>query len=115
MVEGDRCALAQALDNLIVNAIEHGGPEIVVEARLGRGRLRLAVVDTGREPARSTRPGRWAGPVARLSGRRRHGHGLRVVGRTAAAHGGDFRLHRRERRTEAVLELPLLGEVERGA
>ena len=33
----DRCELAQALDNLIVNAIEHGGPEIVVEARLPGG------------------------------------------------------------------------------
>ena len=48
IVEGDRCELAQALDNLIVNAIEHGGPEIVVEARMRCGRLRVAVVDSGR-------------------------------------------------------------------
>ena len=49
-----------------------------------------------------------AGLVARLSGRRRHGHGLRVVRRIAAAHRGDFRLRRSERGTEAVIELPVL-------
>ena len=39
---GDRSGLAQALDNLIVNAIEHGGPSIVVEARPpGRAAARL--------------------------------------------------------------------------
>ncbi len=111
MVEGDRCELAQALDNLLVNAIEHGGPEIVVEARARLGRLRIAVVDRGRDSRALPRRHRaeWAG---RLSGRRRHGHGLRVVRRTAAAHGGDFHLRRAADATEALLELPLLGEVE---
>ncbi len=37
-IEGDRCEVAQALDNLIVNAIEHGGPEVVVAARTRRRR-----------------------------------------------------------------------------
>jgi signal transduction histidine kinase len=114
MVEGDRCELAQALDNLIVNAVEHGGSEIVVDARVRRGRLRVAVVDSGRGPGRARRRERRVAPIARVSGRRRHGHGLRVVRRTAADHGGDFRLHRHARTTEAVLELPLLGEVELG-
>jgi signal transduction histidine kinase len=114
MVDGDRCELAQALDNLIVNAVEHGGSEIVVEARVCRGRLRVAVVDSGRGPGLAGPRGRQAAPIARISGRRRHGHGLRVVRRTAADHGGDFRLHRHARTTEAVLELPLLGEVELG-
>ena len=114
MVEGDGCELAQALDNLIVNAVEHGGSEIVVEARVRRGRLRVAVVDSGRGPGPAGLRERQVAPVARVSGRRRHGHGLRVVRRTAADHGGDFRLHRYARTTEAVLELPLLGEVELG-
>jgi signal transduction histidine kinase len=111
MVEGERCALAQALDNLIANAIEHGGPEIVVEARLCRGRLRLCVADSGVGPASTVRR-RPPGLRARLSGRRRHGHGLRLVRRTAAEHGGGFRLDRSERGARAVLELPLLDEVE---
>jgi signal transduction histidine kinase len=113
MVEGDRCELAQALDNLLVNAIEHGGPEIVVEARIRCGRLRIAVADSGRD-SRSRPRRRRAGLASRISGRRRHGHGLRVVRRTAAAHGGDFHLCRWADATEALLELPLLGEVEPG-
>ena len=117
VVDGDRCAIAQALDNLIVNAIEHGGAAIVVAARLGEGKLRVSVADSGR----GARPGsrRESPPaelITRLSGRRRHGHGLRVVRRTAAAHGGGFRLRCSERGTEAVLELPALaGARERAA
>jgi signal transduction histidine kinase len=114
MVEGDRCELAQALDNLIVNAIEHGGPEIAVEARLRLGRLLVCVIDSGREPGPASRRGGPAGLRSRLSGRQRHGHGLRAVRRTAAAHGGGFRLDRSERGARAVLELPLLDEVEAG-
>lgn len=106
-VHGDRCELAQALDNLLANAIEHGGPEIGLEARRAAGSLTLAVVDSGathRRPAR-----RRAGEVAsRLRGRNRHGHGLAVVRRVAAAHGGRFELRRAAGRTVAAIELPLL-------
>jgi signal transduction histidine kinase len=108
-VEGDRCELAQAVDNLIVNAIEHGGPEIVVEACERRDRLRIAVVDSGRESRSASRRESPAELIARLLGRNRHGHGLRVVRRTVAAHGGDFQLRCCERGTEAAIELPLAG------
>jgi signal transduction histidine kinase len=116
VVDGDRCAIAQALDNLIVNAIEHGGPAIVVAARLGEGKLRLSVADSGRGVRPGSRRRGPAEPIARLSGRRRRGHGLRVVRRTAAAHGGEFRLRCSERGSEAVLELPVpAGARERAA
>jgi signal transduction histidine kinase len=115
MIVGDRREVAQALDNLIVNAIEHGGPEVVVEAQTRSGRFRVAVVDSGRAARPDSRRENPAELVARLSGRRLHGHGLRVVRRTAAAHGGDFRLHSSVRGTEAVLELPLSGEARGGA
>jgi signal transduction histidine kinase len=109
MVVGDRDEIARALDNLIVNAIEHGGPEIVVEARTRCGRLCLSVTDRGRESRPDARRESPAELIARLSGRRLRGHGLRLVRRTAVAHDGDFRLHASERGTEAVLELPLEG------
>lgn len=107
IVAGDRLALAQALDNLIVNAIEHGGPSIVVAARLRGARLRIAVADSGRSSRPHSRRESPAETIARLSGRRRHGHGLAVVRRVATAHEGRFVLRRSERGSLAVLELPL--------
>jgi two-component system sensor histidine kinase MtrB len=125
-VEGDRIELAAAIDNLISNALEHGGPRIELAADLVGGRICLAVVDSGSGAGRRTREreallrGREArrrrearAPFARLSGRARHGHGLRLVRRTAEEHGGTFALHRGEQGTSAVLELPLLSSARR--
>jgi signal transduction histidine kinase len=108
-VRGDRARLEQALDNLLANALDHGGPQVQVEARREEGAVAIAVVDSG-VPS----PGRPGGrngkrALARLSGRRRHGHGLRLVRRVAAEHGGEFELRRGTARTEAVLCLPVLG------
>lgn len=107
VVQGDRHALAQALDNLLVNAIEHGGAEIVVEAGRGKERLRIVVRDSGRAERAAPRRTRASVLIERVSGRRRRGHGLRVVRRTAAAHGGKFALRRSASGSAAVLELPL--------
>lgn len=107
MVEADRFGLAQALDNLIVNAIEHGGPSIAVEGRLRGDRLRVSVADSGRASRPASRRGAPAEILARLAGRRRHGHGLTVVRRVAADHRGRFALRCTENGTLAVLELPL--------
>jgi len=106
-VVGDRGELAQAIDNLIVNAIEHGGPEIAVEAEIRRGRVRIAVRDSGRASRPAGRRESPAELIARLGGRNRRGHGLRVVRRTATGHGGDFALRSAPRGTEALIELPL--------
>jgi two-component system osmolarity sensor histidine kinase EnvZ len=107
-LDGDRDEVERALDNLIANAREHGGAPVAITALPVGDRLRLAVVDRG-----SSGPGgRRAGPAAvieQLTGRRRRGHGLRIVRRVAAAHGGSFELRRDGSETEAVLELPLAG------
>ncbi len=107
IVVGDRVALAQALDNLIVNAIEHGGPAISVDVRLHRGRARVLVADSGSSTRTAARRDAPAAVIARLSGHRRHGHGLAVVRGVAAAHEGRFALRRSERGSFALLELPL--------
>ncbi|HXF30803.1 MAG TPA: ATP-binding protein [Solirubrobacterales bacterium] len=119
-VDGDRGDLAAALDNLVSNALEHGGPRIELTADLVGGRLCLAVVDSGNGAGRRAREreavlrGRGVGrrrgsrtPFGRLSGRSRHGHGLRLVRRTAQRHGGAFALHQGDHGSSAVLELPL--------
>ena len=97
-VLADPRRLAQALDNLIVNAIEHGGPPIRVDASLSDAGVRIAVVDRGA-----------GGPEPRGRARGRRGHGLEVVGRVAAQHGGRFVVRHGERGTVAALELPLAG------
>ncbi|HUC08221.1 MAG TPA: ATP-binding protein [Solirubrobacterales bacterium] len=108
LIRGDRSALGQALDNLIVNAIEHGGPTIVVAGRIREGRLRIAVVDSGRAMRPRSRRNTPAQVIALLSGRHHRGHGLSVVRRVAADHGGRFALRHGECGSLAVLELPLL-------
>jgi signal transduction histidine kinase len=112
-VSGDRAAITQALDNVIMNALEHGGPRILVRAELAAPVVRFVVADSGRRESPRERRRLLRQLLASLSGRRRRGHGLRVVRRVAAAHGGHFQLRRLEAGAEATIELPLAGEGER--
>jgi signal transduction histidine kinase len=107
MVLGSPADLAQALDNLIANAIEHGGSRITVTASARRGALRILVGDSGRGSQRPGGRGARSGLSRRIAGEGRRGHGLRIVRRIAAAHGGSFTLRGGASATEAVLELPL--------
>ena len=114
VVIGDRWQLAQALDNLIVNAIEHGGPEIGLGAATVPAGLRIVVSDGGGSVP--GRPRRRANRRKRaIGGRRRHGHGLRIVRRIATEHGGRFQLRCLPHGAEAILELPCRLRPERGS
>lgn len=102
VVPGSEEDIAQALDNMISNGFEHGCGPVEIEVREERGRLRLSVCDGGPEDGGRSR--------RRDADRRspgRHGHGLRIVRRVAARHGGSFRLRRSVGGTEARLDLPL--------
>ena len=102
---GDGAALEQAIDNLIVNAIEHGGPEILVEGRRRAMGLAISVADSGRGSQPRARG--MARPAGRVSVGGRRGHGLAVVRRFAALHGGAFVLRKADGGSVATLELPL--------
>jgi signal transduction histidine kinase len=99
--------LAQALDNLLSNALVHGSGAVVVEVAEKGQRLHIVVRDGGcaEEGDRCRQMLR----AVRIGGRDRHGHGLRIVRRVAARYGGSFRLRRSPGGTEARLELPLAG------
>lgn len=101
-VEGNRFDLAQALDNLLSNAIEHGQGDVRVRWRREGEWVRITVSNLGRLAWGLTPWWRQ-----RRGGRCRHGHGLRVVVRTARRHGGSFALRRTAGGAEASLRLPL--------
>jgi signal transduction histidine kinase len=88
LVRGDGAALSAALENLIVNAIEHGGPTVTVTGRgIGR-RVRFEIRDDGCAARAEGRRDSPAEILARLRGRGIHGHGLVIASRTIAQHGG---------------------------
>jgi signal transduction histidine kinase len=116
IVLADPRLLAQALDNLIVNAIEHGGPPIRVEASIADARVRIAVVDGGPgvdqrcgESGLTSGPRRLVAVVRRWRSGGLRRHGLEVVAGIAAEHGGRFLVRHGNRGTVAALELPLAG------
>jgi len=95
MVMADPCRVSQALDNLLANAIEHGGLRVRVEAATGARRVRISVSN--------------AALPTLVHARRdlRRGHGLRVAASIAAAHGGRLLVQHPAGAWVAVLELPL--------
>ncbi len=97
LVEGDPVGMAQAFDNLIANALEHGGPPLVITGATVAGQLRVTVAN-GR--AKAEGPGRSAADP-------RHGHGISVISEVASAHHGRFALCRTGGGCVAALELPL--------
>ncbi len=102
-VRGDRLRLAQALDNLIANAIEHGGGAVEVRGRVLADLIRVEVRDRG--------PGIPV-PLADLIRRARRGRGWRgrglaIVASIAEEHGGRLRAAPSEQGARLLIELPL--------
>lgn len=79
-LEADPLALGAALDNLVANAIEHGGGAVSVRALPAPGAVRFEVRDEGGAE----------GPVRPREADPRHGHGLALAAATAAEHGGSL-------------------------
>ena len=108
-VFGDPGALSRALDNLVVNAIEHGGTRIEISAEPGPDEVEVEVIDSGSESQARCRDGSPAHVIERLCGRQRHGHGLAIVERAVRQHGGRFDLRLSPQGSRADIRLPLAG------
>lgn len=107
-LRGDSSDLVFAVDNLINNGLVHGSGEVAVQASRVGSDLRLVV--RNRKAAMPPESRRGVGGLgSRISGRCRHGHGLRIVRRAAARSGGSFSFRRHGDRCEATLEIPLAG------
>ena len=105
LVNGDGVRLAQAVGNLLANALEHGrGPIELRAARRGAHDVRIEVADKGDGlPA----------PVAELSrraraGRGRRGRGLAIAADIAARHGGRLSAAPAVRGTRLAIDLPAM-------
>jgi len=96
-IVADPQRMARALDNLLANAIEHGGLRVGVSARLIESRIRVEIADRG---GPDPRPRRSSPPVGR-------GLGLPIVAGIAREHGGRLGVARSPSGTVAILELPL--------
>lgn len=96
-VRADRGRLAQALGNLLSNAVEHGSGPIRVEARRLGSRVRLEVVNGLRDEG---------APDTRGSAADR-GRGLRIAARAVEECGGTLSVSRANGRAAAAVELPL--------
>jgi len=105
MVNGDRLRLAQAVANLVANALEHAPGRVELTARaIGCRHVRIEVIDEG--------PGLPA-PVAELTrrargGRGRRGRGLAIAAEIAERHGGRLVAAPVARGARVGLELPCL-------
>lgn len=105
MVHGDRLRLAQAVSNLVANALEHGPGRIELAARpVGQRHVRIEVIDEG--------PGLPAS-VAQLMRRARRGRGQRGRGLAIAAdiaerHGGRLVAAPSAHGARVGLELPVV-------
>lgn len=108
IVQGDPAALSSAVENLIVNAIEHGGPRIVVRVLVIGQRLRLEVSDNGKACRPRERSDSPAEVMARLRGKERHGHGLAVVRESMRQHDGRFEISIGDESSTATVILPCL-------
>lgn len=109
-ISGDRNALTRAVQNLIANAVRHGGSGEWIGVRASRGNehVRITVEDRG--------PGIDAGEAAHLfepfyRGRNSAtvpgaGLGLAIVREVAVAHGGSVEIERRRGGAAFTIELP---------
>ncbi len=112
-VDGDRDRLAQALGNLVENALLHGGGSVVLTAEPHADELELHVLDAGLGVPSDFRPRAFdrfsrADPARTSSGA---GLGLAIVELIARRHGGHAELRDRPGGgTDAVLVLPHAAE-----
>ncbi|HEV3001949.1 MAG TPA: HAMP domain-containing sensor histidine kinase [Solirubrobacteraceae bacterium] len=102
IVHGDAVRLAQAVGNLLANAIEHGGGRIELRATAAGERVRVEVLDGG--------PG-LPSPVPTLirrarAGRGQRGRGLAIAADVARRHGGRLATAPSSHGARLVLELP---------
>ena len=96
-VRADRDRLAQALDNVVANALEHGGRRVELRGRRTTGGVALEVADDGGGFRRFRAP--WGSD---------RGRGLRIAARAVEEAGGRLSVESGESGARVRLDLPRL-------
>ncbi len=96
---GDGAALASALDNLVANALEHGGGRITVEGERSGNVLRVLISDGGQ--------GFELSSIGEADWTSARGHGLAIAREAIEAHGGRLVTRARLSGTAITIELPV--------
>lgn len=99
-VVGDRARLAQALGNLVANAVEHGSGTVRVGVVSADGAVRVEVADEGRGLQVPVED------LLRRPARGRRGRGMRIVTDALTAHGGRLRSASTAAGHRMIAELP---------
>jgi signal transduction histidine kinase len=98
---GDRSRLEQAIDNLIANALEHGGSRVVVEGARREATVRISIWDSG--------TGLCSPPdeLSEASVSSTRGHGLAIARAAIEWHGGRLSFARRDGGAAVDVQLPI--------
>lgn len=103
VVRGDRVRLAQAIGNLLANAVEHGGGPVELRVRRRGGRVRVEVADRG--PGLPAAVGELAHATRGTADGR--GRGLAIAADIVERHGGSLVDESRADGACVALELPV--------
>ena len=107
IVVGDRLRLAQAISNLVANALEHAPGRIELAARLmGPQHVRIEVVDAG--PGLPAPPADLVRRARGGRGRNGRGRGLAIAAQIAERHRGRLVAAASPQGSRIGLELPLV-------
>ncbi len=106
VIRADPIGIARVLDNLIANALEHGGPPLVITGAAVAGKVRITIAN-GRAGHAAHVESTGNGASAGTPGGRRRGHGVEIVAGIVAAHRGRFARCESSSGCVAVVELPL--------
>lgn len=111
-VLADRGRLAQALGNLLSNALEHGAGPVELRGRRDGNLVRIEIADGGQRqgaerPGAIGRAGRPLRTLATLRPPEGRGRGLTIARQAVEEAGGSLDIDRGAGETRAVLELPL--------
>ena len=96
---GDATVLASALDNLVTNALEHGGGRVLVEGERSGNVVRVLISDGGR--------GFELASIGEADWTSSRGHGLAIAREAVGAHGGRLVTRARLSGTAIAIELPI--------